>query len=355
MPTHTAPASISDRPAPPPLPDFRNMGVLLRSLVGANLLGTAAALVMTNQLGEWPARFLELSFRLEPVLLASLALLATSSASLKRLPLAVAYGVVIVGTATLAVLFEGIWRALWLSDVQHMGEIMRIALLGGGGAAVLLAYFNLRHRAVRPAVNEAQVAALTARIRPHFLFNSLNAVLSLIRKEPKRAEEALENLADLFRVLMRDPRDLVPLSEEIALCRQYLDLERLRLGDRLQVRWDIGVVPNDTRVPPLMLQPLLENAVYHGIERDETGGELLIRFATEEQRLLIVIENPVPEGVAPHTGGNRMALDNIRQRLSLHYDLEAALDVAEIPATPPVHGPRYRVSIRLPIIRKGWV
>ena len=134
MPTHTAPASISDRPAPPPLPDFRNMGVLLRSLVGANLLGLGAALIMAGQLDEWPERFLDLCFRLESVLLATLGLLAISSAGLKRLPLGVAYGVVVLGTSTMTVLFEGVWRALWLSEVQHMGEVMRIALLAGGGA-----------------------------------------------------------------------------------------------------------------------------------------------------------------------------------------------------------------------------
>ena len=134
--------------------------------------------------------------------------------------------------------------------------------------------------------------ALTARIRPHFLFNSLNAVLSLIRVDPRRAETALEELADLFRALLRDPRELVPLADEIALCRQYLDIEKLRLGERLQVDWSFDGVPVDLRIPPLMLQPLLENAVCHGIEPLDEGGVITVTFHTGKDELAIEITNP---------------------------------------------------------------
>ena len=101
-------------------------------------------------------------------------------------------------------------------------------------AVLLLAYFELRARALSPAITEARLQALQARIRPHFLFNSINAVLSLVRSEPARAEAALQDMADLFRVLMRDNRELAPLADEVELCRQYLDLEKLRLGERLR-------------------------------------------------------------------------------------------------------------------------
>ena len=167
--------------------------------------------------------------------------------------------------------------------------------------------------------------ALTARIRPHFLFNALNAVLGVIRSDPRRAEEALEELADLFRVLMRDNRDLVPLSEEISLARKYLALERLRLGDRLQVIWDVESCPPDALVPPLMLQPLLENAVYHGIEPAEQPAEITVRFARRGGLLLIELANPYVAGASDHVG-NQMALANIRERLMLFYDLEARLE-----------------------------
>ena len=169
-------------------------------------------------------------------------------------------------------------------------------------------------------------------------------MLSLIRAEPWRAETALEELAELFRALMRDHRDLLPLADEIELCRQYLDLEILRLGERLNVEWEIVDVPDDLKVPPLMLQPLLENAVYHGIEHSGEAGTVHIRFARNGGELHIELTNPCAgESVA---GGNHMALDNIRQRLALHYDLEARLDTRVL--TLPDGSRRYGVHIVLP-------
>ena len=212
-------------------------------------------------------------------------------------------------------------------------------------AASLLYYFHLRARAFSPAVTEARLQALTARIRPHFLFNSLNAVLSLIRSEPRRAEMALEELADLFRALMRDHRDLLPLADEIALCRQYLDLEKLRLGERLNVEWEIVDVPEDIKVPPLMLQPLLENAVYHGIEPSGETGTVRIRFARSRDELHIDLSTPC-RGEKSAQSGNQMALANIRERLALFYDLEARLDTRSVDLPDGAH--EYRVHISLP-------
>jgi two-component system sensor histidine kinase AlgZ len=219
----------------------------------------------------------------------------------------------------------------------------RAWLWSGLAAATMLAWFDLSIRARAPAVTEAKMMALTARIRPHFLFNSLNAVLGVMRSDPRRAEAALEELSDLFRVLMRDNRELVPLSEEIALARQYVELERLRLGERLSVRWEVESCPPDALVPPLMLQPLLENAVYHGIE-PLPGGEIVVRLSGRDDRVVIEISNPCPPQ-ATASSGNQMALANIRERLMLFFDLEATLEVEQ-----RVGG--YRVAIRLPY-RKG--
>jgi two-component system, LytTR family, sensor histidine kinase AlgZ len=340
-------ASISEKPlAPVPasLPDFRNLGVMLRVLLGVNLLGMAAAFMQTASFDDGLARYAAQSFRLQPALLAALGLLALANPMLQRLPLWLARSAVALGVALAVVFLEGLWRRLGLSEVASTAQVLRLATLAAAAAALLLWYFALAEKARRPAVSEAQVAALTARIRPHFLFNSLNAVLSLIRHEPQRAEAALENLAELFRVLMRDPRDLTLLSEEIALCRQYLELERLRLGERLHVEWTIESMPAETRIPPLMLQPLLENAVYHGIEPADEGGVLHIAFEKRGDRLRISIVNPLSPakgGAVPSTG-NRMALDNIRQRLALHYDLEASLETW-------IDDGLYRVRIELPM------
>jgi two-component system, LytTR family, sensor histidine kinase AlgZ len=210
---------------------------------------------------------------------------------------------------------------------------------------VLLVWFDLVARAYAPALAEARLMALTARIRPHFLFNSLNAVLGVIRSDPRRAETALEELAELFRSLMRDNRSLVPLSSEISLSRQYLDLERLRLGERLQVRWDVESCPPDALVPPLMLQPLLENAVYHGIEPLGEPGEIQVRLARRQDRLVVEIDNPCgPTESGNHHSGNRMALENIRERLLLFFDLEADLKI-------DTADHRFRVRIELPYRR----
>ncbi|WP_091939215.1 sensor histidine kinase [Propionivibrio dicarboxylicus] len=320
---------------------------MLRTLLGVNAMAAAAALVRGAGFGDWATQFVALSAWVQPLLLLNLLVLAAAAPLLLSWPLALARAGVI-GLAALSSLFlADAWRFFGLDggDVSFM----RAALFGGLAAALMLAYFALRARAFSPAIAEARLLALTARIRPHFLFNSLNAVLGLIRSEPRRAETALEELAELFRVLMRDPRELLPLADEIAFCRQYLDLEKLRLGERLRVDWDVRDVPANVAVPPLMLQPLLENAVYHGIEPLAEGGTLQLRFAREDDSLRIELINPcasAPQG----SGGHHMAIANIRERLDLFYDLEARLDARQ--ETLPEGGCQFCVRIAIPLRRR---
>jgi two-component system sensor histidine kinase AlgZ len=161
-------------------------------------------------------------------------------------------------------------------------------------------------------------------------------VLSLIRQEPRRAETALENLADLFREVMGDNRQLAPLVREVELCRQYLDLEQLRLGERLNVVWRIDNMPGDALVPPLVLQPLLENAVYHGIEPRVEPGEISIDIYAARNQVHAVLRNPYAKA-GDHHAGNKMALGNIRERLQLHFDAEASLETRMREDTYQVH------------------
>jgi two-component system sensor histidine kinase AlgZ len=311
--------SIRENAAVTGLPDFRNLGVWLRVLLAVNALALLAALMRNRDIGELPREFTELAALVEPVAIATVLLLAASQRLLlSRLPfwpgVALIETMVAALTTAFLILFGlsaeiGLLRSLWW------------ALLA---AAAILGWLVLRARAQSPALAEARLMALTARIRPHFLFNSLNAVLGIIRSDPHRAEVALEELSDLFRVLMRDNRDLVPLSEEIALARQYLALEHLRLGDRLVVQWEIESCPPDALVPPLLLQPLLENAVYYGIEPAEKPGCVRIRLAHERDRIVIELTNPY-DAEHVHTPGNQMALINIRERLLLFFDIEASL------------------------------
>ncbi|HEY6897365.1 MAG TPA: histidine kinase [Rhodocyclaceae bacterium] len=218
-------------------------------------------------------------------------------------------------------------------------------LLAALGLALSLAWVYRRGLTRSPAMAEARLMALTSRIRPHFLFNSLNAVLGTIRSDPRAAETALEEMAELFRALMQDPRHLVPLSDELALCRKYLALERLRLGERVQVQWDVDACPPDALVPPLMLQPLLENAVYHGIEPIDGGGVLIIRIVSAGGMVAMELSNPY-EPRHDHAQGNRMAMDNIRERLGLFFGLGASLE-------HEVRDGRYFVRLVFPYARGG--
>lgn len=357
--------SIREVPDGSWVPDFRNLGVILRVLLGGVALAAVASLVAAPRLADWAQTFVAQSVAVVPVLLGTLGVCALLSRPLRRL--SGWFGPAVVGAvaATIAMAVADILSYIGLFEAER-GLVLRAALLALSAAALLLGYFALRERAMRPADAEARFAALSARIRPHFLFNSLNAVMSLIRSDPRRAETALESVADLFRVLVRDPRQLVPLSEEIALCRQYLELERLRLGERLDVLWHIDAVPEDALVPPLMLQPLLENAVYHGIEPAEDGGEIRIGFSMGPEGIEISLENPMAEpgheggadglserrrngrrgpnragGRNGNRDGNHMAISNIRERLALHFDLEARLETATSDG-------RFKVRIVLP-------
>lgn len=327
------------------LPDFRNLGVMLRILLGVNLMAASVALVLSAEVTDWPRQYVVQAAWVQPVLLLDLCLLALIDPLLLCCPLRFGQGVVVALASVSAAVFDSVWHRSGL-DFDTPADPFGSALLAALVAIAMLGYFDLRARAFSPAIAEARLQALTARIRPHFLFNSLNAVLSLIRADPRRAETALEELAELFRVLMRDPRNLLPLADEIALCRQYLNLEKLRLGERLHVKWNLVDVPQKMRVPPLMLQPLLENAVYHGIEPMSEGGTIRLRVMRRGNELHIDLSNPCTSEQNRNGGGNQMALANIRERLALYYDLEARLETRLQASHNGRH--EFRVHICLP-------
>jgi len=324
------------------LPNFRNLGILLRTLLIVNLIAVSAAIIKAPTLaGSWNA-LLDMSATVQPLLIATLLALGGLNGLLHRLP----YAAGVVAVALIALAFTV--SIVLLIEPAHpdiVAHLQRSALLVLLVIAMLLAYFDLRARALSPALAEARLQALQARIRPHFLFNSINAVLSLIRQNPKRAEVALEDLADLFRVVMADNRELIPISREIELCQRYLDLEQLRLGDRLRVVWRIDRMPDDALVPPLVLQPLIENAVYHGIEPRVEPGEIVIDIYSERDRVHALLCNPFDQQ-GTHHSGNKMAIDNIRERLQLHFDAEASLETR-------VRDNTYQVHIVLPYVKAG--
>ncbi len=322
----------------PALPDFRNLGTILRIVLAVNAMTAVAALVREPQFDLWTAQWLDMTAVVEPHLIVELAILYVLAPWLSRQPALtgalVIAAVTVVVTLGLAALIGRMPAESPLAPVRHL--ILALCAYG-----VLLIYFGLRTKALSPAIAESRLQALQARIRPHFLFNSINAVLSLVRSDPKRAETALLDMADLFRVLMRDNRELVPIADEIELCRQYLELEKLRLSDRLQVEWHLNNMPGDALVPPLVLQPLLENAVYHGIEPSSEPGVVSINIFCKGGDVHAILRNPYKADGGRHHAGNKMALGNIRERLKLHFDAEGALESR-------VREAAYEVHVRMP-------
>jgi two-component system sensor histidine kinase AlgZ len=331
--------SIRQNVYPDVLPDFRNLGVIARVLLAVNAAAIGGALFAAPSFAMALERFVEAAAFVEPLLLVELFALFVASPWLARLDYVIGCAVVVSIATLLAALYH---VALMGVVVQAPPPGWRTLILAPALAAVLLGYFRLFSKAYSPALAEARLQALQARIRPHFLFNSLNAVLGLIRREPKRAERALEDLADLFRILMSDARQFVRLSDEIAMLERYADLEQLRLGERLRIVWELDAAPSDALLPPLVLQPLLENAVYHGVEPGTGAGEVLVRIERRGDRVVARVENPHPDAERIRTG-NRMALENIRERLALFFDAEARIEQKS------ANG-RYLVEIEMPYI-----
>lgn len=336
--------SIKQNQLPDALPDFRNLGVTLRILLLANGFALFAAVLQASGWMDVLFQIVQIAVLFTPVLLASLLLLWLTQRWLSKL--AYWHGViavnVIVGVLTLLTYFLGGGLFRFGADADPGFDVVRYLLLSIVCCSLLIMYFRLRAQALSHALHDARLQVLRARIRPHFLYNTINAVLGIVRTQPRQAETALEDMADLFRMAMSDEQDLVPLQREVQLCRQYLALEQLRMGERLSVEWQTEDMPDDCQIPALLLQPLLENAVYHGIEPLIEGGCIHVLLRRNGSALQIVVQNPCPllRDNGLHAG-NKIALQNIRERLALLFDVEASYQV--------VSGEDYyRVEISLP-------
>ncbi len=336
--------SINQKLLPDSLPNFRNLGATLRIVLLVNGVALLFAMAQAVSLQNIAHRFIDDSAFVQPVILTSLLLLYVLNDWLARLHYwrGVAAIILLVVMTTLAIAYVG--GDLYASSLASTPfNAWRSALLSGILAALLLIYFRLRAQSLSPALHDARLQALQARIRPHFLFNSINAVLSIVRADPKRAETALEDMADLFRMAMAENQEMVALSSEIALSRQYLALEKLRLGERLVEHWQIDDGVKEAMIPPLILQPLLENAIYHGLEPLSEGGVIAIKLRRIGSELHLDVRNPCRSHSGVHHG-NKMALENIRERLALKFDVEAKYTVES-------GSDFYHVHIQLPYIK----
>ncbi len=338
------------------LPDFASAGTVLRFLLLGLLI--AAVIVLGRHAGFTPQAWQELTLLsafASAIVLGGLIVLRLALPLLQRTSARVgALLVLLLLLLVTAVITDAAIFAMYQLDLTPerwpawRGPLLvRSLLITAIVGWLALRYLALEQRSELGARSqqEAQMQALQSRIRPHFLFNSLNSVASLTRSDPAKAEAVLHDLADLFRVLLADARKLVPIAAEREIARQYIELEKLRLGDRLQVKWVESNVPRNAQIPALTLQPLLENAIYHGIEPRFSGGTIKIELWSEGETFNVLISNPLPEArTASHVRGNKIAMDNIRQRLTTQFGQAATLQAFE-------QGDQYHVKLKLPVVK----
>jgi two-component system sensor histidine kinase AlgZ len=355
---------MSSRPPSPPdgadsrgffLPDFCEARAVLAIVLIAALLAVVLALARAEgSAAFWTELARTAGYLLWTGLLCAAVLCKArpwlARQSLRR-AVAGALGLMV---GTVAAVSEVVFQAgrLWAERVglpsglfpeSHAAFVLPNLLIATIVGALALRYFYVAHEWRRSVELEARsrIRALQARIRPHFLYNSMNTIAALTRTDPARAEEAIEDLSDLFRVSLSEQRAQITLREELEVSRIYQRIEQLRLGDRLHVRWQVGGLPPQAVVPSLLLQPLLENAIGHGIEPLPDGGTVVIEGTTDGAEIVIEVTNPVATAARSLRAGNRMALDNIRQRLELAFPGRGSIEVDE-------RETEYRVRVRFP-------
>ncbi|MDE2220635.1 MAG: sensor histidine kinase [Gammaproteobacteria bacterium] len=341
------------------LPDFCAAQAVLAVVLIVTLTAVVLAVARQNGVLRFWLDLARTSLFLLWTGLGSAAVLCLLRKRLARMPLPAASAVAL--GSMLAVIALVSWGVLWLGGSSLLGPRATNLLLpespwrffaGNLGIGAIVAALALRYFYVtgewRRNVElqaRARVRALQARIRPHFLFNSMNTIASLTRSDPRRAEEAVEDLADLFRANLSEQRSSITLKEELEVARIYQRIEQLRLGERLHVIWDVTDLPMRALVPGLLMQPLLENAIYHGIEPRPAGGIVTVSGALDGDIIGLTVRNPLPEAGEEAHSGNRIALDNIRERMELLYPGRSSVEASRI-------GDEYIVRLRFPYVEE---
>jgi two-component system, LytTR family, sensor histidine kinase AlgZ len=310
-------------PEPALVFDACQLGVVLRAVLFVEAVVAVGAMFGAATLVEWSTRLAVLSGAAFPATLGWLVVACSLKKVLALLPPLAQQlaGVVLGGVA-------GVYGCSMLVMVTALAQPPWVASAFAGAllSAFLVAALVLRAKGRMPAATTARLAELQARIRPHFLFNSLNSAIALVREDPARAESLLEDLSELFRHALVDHGEAVTLEEEVALARHYLAIEQVRFGDRLRVEWSLDPQAGGACVPPLFLQPLVENAVKHGVEPSAEGAQ--VRISTQRRGGVVVIKvtNTVPAGQG--RPGHGVAQDNVRDRLKLLHDVQGQFQTA---------------------------
>ncbi len=315
-------------------PDFCRLSNVFTLTIVAELVAIIATVGRDPKVDFWGLLSL-LSLYCQWIAIMSAGVLCQMRKIFARVQPAIAYSgalAIILLIATLASVFADVVnQSIRLrSDISFVDLWRKSLVIGALVGAAALRYFHIqaRWRQIVIAEAETRFRALQARIRPHFLFNSMNTIAGLIRGKPETAEDAVIDLSELFRAALAPLDSPATLAHELDLCRKYVDIERLRLGDRLQVDWDTDALPGQEKIPPLLLQPLFENAIYHGIQGRETGGTLVVRGWTEEDYWILQLDNPMPRHKQT-SKGHGIALDNIEKRLTHRYGDAAKLNIQQ--------------------------
>ncbi|MBS0288974.1 MAG: histidine kinase [Proteobacteria bacterium] len=339
------------------LPNFCAVKSVFILSIGAQLIAFMLILATGDILSEsWDELGL-LSVYVQWIALASAGVLCMSRHWLAKLSLPfaaiAAYLLIVLTTGIIAACAQYLLLKVnyqWGSTPETIGQfVTRCVSISAILALVALRYFYIQQQWKQriELESQARVEALQSRIRPHFLFNSMNIIASLIQANPLKAEQAVEDLSEIFRATLRDTGSMVPLSEEWVLCRNYLRIEGLRLGDRLTIDADLTAVPEDAAIPMLTLQPLMENAIYHGIQALESGGTIRVEGTMLENMICIRLSNPVPPPSQRRASqGNQIAMANIGHRLNLLFGSHAKLKVNAMPQ-------EYEVTLIFPYLKSG--
>lgn len=303
--------------------DACHVGVVLRVVLFVQIVVGVGAMFGTAGPVDWLLRFSLLTGGVLPATLVWLIAVCAFKGRLNRLAASWQW---LVGTLLGAV--AGLYGCGLLALMGLLQPTPWWASAAGGVllSALVLQGLFWRAKARTPAATAARLAELQSRIRPHFLFNTLNSAIALVHAEPRKAEAVLEDLAELFRSALADPTESVTLGQEIALAQRYLEIEQIRFGDRLRVQWRLDASADAARLPPLLLQPLVENAVRHGVEPSASGADLKISTHRRGSTVVIKVTNFAPAGVGQP--GHGLALANVRERLFLLHDVQAQFKTA---------------------------
>lgn len=297
--------------------DACNIGIVLRAVLFVELTIAIAVMFASQSLWDWVTRLSLVTGGALPATLAWLLVLCGCKRFLSEWPQAWQNVFAIVLGAICGVYGCGV---LAMSGLLELTPWLASTFTGAMLSAVLVAAFIMRAKGRTPADTAARLTELQSRIRPHFLFNTLNSAIALVRAEPATAERVLEDLSELFRHALMEAGDSVTLAEEIDLAQRYLAIEQVRFGDRLRVQWSVDPKAQNARLPPLLLQPLVENAVRHGVEPCESGAEVHVSTQLRGSVVVIKVHNTVPAGQGNE--GHGLALQNVRDRLMLLHDVQ---------------------------------